>query len=89
MIGNMEYIYVNNEIYLVSLRGDIKIPHSRMTKTCWWNIGNLFVICMRQVTKGYLYHLLGVYDYYVMYRQRAQWVLWNVYKGHQLGNWSF
>ena len=33
-------------------RGDIKIPHSsyRMTKTCWGNIGNLFVKCMRQVT---------------------------------------
>ena len=26
--------------------GDIKIPHSRMTKTYWGNIGNLFVICM-------------------------------------------
>ena len=24
------------------------------------NIGNLFVKCMRQVTKGHLYHLLGV-----------------------------
>ena len=47
-------------------------PHSRMTKACWGNIGNLFVICMRQVTKGHLYHLLGVSDYYVMYRQRAK-----------------
>ena len=35
------------------------------------NIGNLFVKCMRQVTKGHLYHLLGVLDYYVMYRQRV------------------
>ena len=26
------------------------------------NIGDLFVICMRQVTKGHLYHLLGVSD---------------------------
>ena len=33
------------------------------------NIGDLFVKCMRQVTKGHLYHLLGVSDYYVMYRQ--------------------
>ena len=32
------------------------------------NIGDLFVKCMRQVTKGHLYHLLGVSDYYVMYR---------------------
>ena len=22
-----------------------------------------------QVTKGYLYHLLGLWDYYIMYRQ--------------------
>ena len=35
-------------------------------------IGNLFVKFMRQVTKGHLYHLLGVSDYYVIYRQRAQ-----------------
>ena len=31
------------------------------------NIGDLFVKCMRQVTKGHLYHLLGVSDYYVMF----------------------
>ena len=31
------------------------------------NIGELFVKCMQQVTKGHLYHLLGVSDYYVMY----------------------
>ena len=43
-----------------------------MTKICWRNIGNLFVICMGQVTKSHLYHLLGVSDYYVMYRQRAK-----------------
>ena len=36
------------------------------------NIGDLFVKCMQQVTKGHLYHLLGVSDYYVMYRHRAQ-----------------
>ena len=29
------------------------------------NIGDLFVKCMRLVTKGHLYHLLGVSDYYV------------------------
>ena len=29
----------------------------------------------RQVTKSHLYHLLGVSDYYVMYRHRAQSVL--------------
>ena len=28
------------------------------------NIGNLFAKCMRLVTKGHLYHLLGVSDYY-------------------------
>ena len=31
------------------------------------NIGDLFVKCMRQVTKGHLYHLLGLLDCYVMY----------------------
>ena len=57
------------------LRGDIKIPHSRMTKNMLGNIGELFVKCMRQVTKGHLYHLLGVSDYYEMYRYRAKSVL--------------
>ena len=37
------------------------------------NIGELFVKCMRQVTKSHLYHLLGVSDYYVMYRHRVQY----------------
>ena len=36
------------------------------------NFGNLFVNCMRQVTKGHLYHLLGVSDYYAAYRHRAK-----------------
>ena len=45
----------------IGLRGDIKIAHSRMTKTGYWDIGNLFVIFMRQVTKTHLYHLLGLY----------------------------
>ena len=31
------------------------------------NIGDLFVKCMPQVTKGHLYHLLGISDYYAMY----------------------
>ena len=48
--------------------GDIKIPHSRLTKACWRNVGNLFVICMKQVTKDHLYHLFGVLDFYVIYR---------------------
>ena len=46
-----------------------------MTKACWGNVGDLFMICMQQVMKGHLYHLLGVSDYYVMYRQRAKSVL--------------
>ena len=50
------------------------------------NIGDLFVKCMGQVTKGRLYHLLGVSDYYVMYRQSTQSVLLNVSKDHRLGN---
>ena len=31
------------------------------------NICDLFVKCMRQVTKGHLYHLLEVSDYYAIY----------------------
>ena len=50
------------------------------------NIGNLFRKCMREFTKGYLYHLLGVSDYDLTYRQRAKSVLGNVCNGHQLWN---
>ena len=39
------------------------------------NICDLFVKCMRQITKGHLYHLLGVSDYYVMYRHKPKSVL--------------
>ena len=46
-------------VHLGQFMGDIKIPHSRMTKTCQWNIGNLFVICMRQVTKGHFLPSVG------------------------------
>ena len=48
------------------------------------NVGNLFVKCMREVTKDYSYHLFGALDYYLMYRHRAQSaaVLLNVGKGH-------
>ena len=35
------------------------------------NIGDLFVKLVLEVTKGHLYHLFGVSDYYVMYRHRA------------------
>ena len=51
------------------VRGDVNILHSTMTKNM------LGVKCMRQVTKGHLYHLSGVSDYYVMYRHKAQSVL--------------
>ena len=33
-------------VITIMVRGDIKISRSRMTKTCWGNIGNLFVICL-------------------------------------------
>ena len=36
------------------------------------NIGDLFVKCMQQVTKGNVYHLLGVLDYYVIYREKIE-----------------
>ena len=48
------------------------------------NIGDLLVKCMQQVTKGHLYHLLGVSDYCVMYMQRAQSVCERLAK---INNW--
>ena len=36
------------------------------------NIVDLFVKCMRKVTKYHLHNLLGILDYYVIYRQRGQ-----------------
>ena len=48
------------------VREGVKIPHSRMTKTCWETLET------KQVIKGHLYHLVGVSGYYVMYRQRVQ-----------------
>ena len=39
------------------------------------NIGDLFLKFMQQVRKGLLYHVFGVSDYYVVYRQRIQSVL--------------
>ena len=44
----------------------IKWEMSKFTsdKNMLENIGDLFVKCMQQVTKGHLYHLLGVSDYY-------------------------
>ena len=29
------YLYVRGKSMINMIRGDIKIPHSRMTKTCW------------------------------------------------------
>ena len=56
-----------------ALRGHVKIPHSRMTKTCRGIIG-LGYVCHKS-QKIILYHLLGVSDYYIMYRQRAKSIL--------------
>ena len=47
---------------------DVKIPHSRMTKTCRETVVPVFEI---YGTKGHLYHLLGVSDYCIIYRQRV------------------
>ena len=58
--------------------GDVKfltVGWQKHARKHWW-------------PKGHLYHLLGVSDYCVMYRHRAQSVLWNVCKDHWLGNWS-
>ena len=46
-------------IYGMYYSSQLKIPHSRMTKYMQGNNGDLFVICMQQVIKGHLYHLLG------------------------------
>ena len=45
------------------------------------NIGDPFVKCMRQVTKGHLYHLFEVSNYYIMYRQSPS----SIPYGPQLG----
>ena len=47
-----------------------KFPTVYMLRT----IGNLFMKCMQQVTKGHSTHLFGVLDYYAMNRQRAQFI---------------
>ena len=52
--------------------GDVNIHTVGYDKSMLGGIGDLFVKCMRQVTKGHLYHLFGVSDYYVIYRQRAK-----------------
>ena len=57
-------------------KGRHRNPPQYDDKNMLGNIGDPFVKCMQQVTKGHLYcHLLGVSDYYVMYRQRIQSVL--------------
>ena len=71
----LNYSYKKITLNDLTLGGDVKIPHSRMTKTCWETLVTCFVKRMPQVTKGHSYHLLGVSDYYVMYRHRAQSVL--------------
>ena len=46
-----------------------------LDKNMLGNIGHLFVKCRRQVTNGHEYHLLGVSEYYIMYRHKSQSVL--------------
>ena len=62
-------------VFLYGFKGTHQNSPQQDDKTMLGNIADLFVKCMRQVTKGHLYHLLGVSDYYVMYRHRAQSVL--------------
>ena len=50
------------------------------------NMGELCVKCMRKEQKA-ICNIYGV-SYYVLYRHRAQSVLWNAGKGHKLVNWS-
>ena len=56
----------------MSLRGEVTIPHSRMTKSLQGNIGNLFRKFVRHVTKDYLRQLLVASDYYVLYGDIAK-----------------
>ena len=51
------------------------------------NIGDLFVKCMRQVTKDHLYHLFGVLDYYVMYTEDADLPYFDRASVIANGNW--
>ena len=54
---------------LCLFKGETQNSPQKDDKNMLGNIGDLFVKCLRQVTKDHLYHLLGVSDYYVMYRQ--------------------
>ena len=49
-----------------------KNQSKKKKKKMMGNIGSMFVKCIRRVTNGNLYHLFGVSDYYVTYRQRAK-----------------
>ena len=57
------------------LRGDVKIPLSRMTKDLQGNIDRVFFRLLRQVTKSHLHHLLVVSDCCVLYGERAKYIL--------------
>ena len=55
-------------VCLMTLKGGCQNSPQYDDKNMLGNIGHLFVKCMRQVTKGHLYHLFGVSDYCVIYR---------------------
>ena len=78
----IEEVYVHQEeeysflvIHFIEDQGTHHNSKQYDDKNMLGDIGNVFVKCMRQVTKGHLYHPSGVSDYYVMYRQRPQSVL--------------
>ena len=56
----------------IPFRGEVRIPHNRMTKNMLGNIGKLFVKYMQQVTTGHLYHLFGRSDFYEKQRALSQ-----------------
>ena len=63
------------EVGCILVMGRDKNSPQKDGKNMLGNIGDLFVKCMLQVINSHFYHLLGVSDYYTIYRQRAKSVL--------------
>ena len=74
MLGNNGYLFVkcNTPYRLDTEWAFFDCSKGTECALCAQSVKGIY---MQQVTKGHLYHLLGVSDYYVMYRHRPQSVL--------------
>ena len=81
----MSHVKFKNCQCLLSLRGDVKISHSRMTKHAgehWQHVCEMYATSHK---RPFVPSVGGIRLLYVMYRQRAQSVLSNIGKGHKTG----